>query len=233
MDPFVNSNISDEDLLQYGAILQKEKIVNIPNFISENAVQKVNTELEVYPWWFYSVKTSVSELMQFDNLKDPALYGHFAQCQKDLENKRFAYRFKKGVFSGHYAECWCTVCSVTRILKGQPFLEKLSKVAGSESLIPQEIFFSKYTENDFLNVHHDKTKGDIAVTVSFTREWDATHGGILHFVDNNTIYKSIVPHAGDMNIFLLDKEKGLDHFVSSVVVNKSRYMVSAWYSVKI
>jgi Rps23 Pro-64 3,4-dihydroxylase Tpa1-like proline 4-hydroxylase len=110
-------------------------------------------------------------------------------------------------------------------------MDLIAKIVGCKHLIPQEIFLSNYGKDDFLSIHHDLNKGDIAVTFSFSYDWHPTYGGILHFCDdNNNIYKSIVPVLGSVNIFKVDKEKGITHFVSQVNVNKNRYSLVAWYT---
>jgi Rps23 Pro-64 3,4-dihydroxylase Tpa1-like proline 4-hydroxylase len=108
----------------------------------------------------------------------------------------------------------------------------LSKIVGCRYLIPREIFISNYGKDDFLSIHHDIKKGDIAVTFSLAYDWNPVYGGILHFCDkDNNIYKSVVPTLGSVNIFKLDPENGIDHFVSCVNVNKNRYTLTAWYDV--
>ena len=97
-------------------------------------------------------------------------------------------------------------------------------------MIPGEVFLSNYKKNDFLSLHHDINKGDIAVTISLSYDWDPVYGGILHFCDDEkNIYKSVVPKLGNINIFKLDPNKGIDHFVSPVNVDKNRYTLVAWY----
>jgi len=232
---FINPAINTKEMLfKYNKILKDEKIVNIPNFVSEEILKNVKEPLESYKWWAYSIKNSNNKnaVSTFSNLNNPAITENFTTCKKNLENKLFSYRFKKSVYTEHYKDCACVVCSVSKTIKSFPFTDLLSKIVGCKSLIPQEIFFSNYSENDFLSLHHDKNKGDIAVTISFTYDWHPTYGGILHFVDDNkNIFKSIVPKAGDLNIFILEHNKGLDHFVSNVTVNKNRFMVSSWYKI--
>ena len=79
-------------------------------------------------------------------------------------------------------------------------------------------------------MHHDKNKGDIAVTISFAYDWDPVFGGVLHFCDKDqNIHTSVTPKAGEINIFKLDPQNEVNHFVSPVVVDKNRYTLVAWY----
>jgi len=99
-------------------------------------------------------------------------------------------------------------------------------------MIPGEMFVSNYGNGDFLSVHHDQNKGNIAVTFSLNTDWHPTYGGILHFCDKDkNIYKSISPNNGSVNIFKINQEVGIDHFVSQVVVDKSRYSLIVWYNI--
>jgi len=223
---------NEENIEKYKKKLKEEKIINIPDAISTNILTTVKPLLEEYKYWIYSIKNSLTNRQKdFFNLNDPEISEQFKICKSDYESLNFSYRFKKAVQSLHYKTCRCIVCKITDTIKGPQFIDVLSKIIGCNNLIPEEIFMSNYGENDFLNTHHDKTKGDIAVTISFTYNWNPTYGGILHFTDaNNNIYKSVVPREGDINIFLLEPEKGLNHFVSPVTVNKHRYMISAWYT---
>jgi Rps23 Pro-64 3,4-dihydroxylase Tpa1-like proline 4-hydroxylase len=94
------------------------------------------------------------------------------------------------------------------------------------------MFLSKYEKDDFLSVHHDIQKGDISVTCSLTEDWDVSWGGLLHFCNEEGVYKTISPKMGTLNVFKLDPENGLDHFVSMVNVNKPRYTFTAWYTIE-
>jgi Rps23 Pro-64 3,4-dihydroxylase Tpa1-like proline 4-hydroxylase len=112
-----------------------------------------------------------------------------------------------------------------------PTTDLLCKIIGCKNITPNEMFISNYGKDDFLNIHHDIKKGDVSVTFSLNDNWDSTYGGILHFCDEEqNIYKSIVPKLGSVNIFKIDLEKGINHFVSSVNVNKNRYTFIVWYS---
>lgn len=232
-DTFTNPMLDTKETIEkYNKQLKDEKIINIPNAILKEVLTTVKPLLDEYKYWTYSIKnSSTNSPKEFYNLNDPEISEQFKKCKSDYESLIFSYRFKKAIQTAHYDTCRCIVCKITHTIKSFPFTDSLSKIVGCNNLIPGEIFMSNYGENDFLNMHHDKAKGDIAVTISFTYDWNPTYGGILHFTDaNNNIYKSVVPKEGDINIFLLEPGKGLNHFVSTVTTNKNRYMISSWYS---
>ena len=217
-----------ENIEKYKKQLREEKVVNIPSALSKEILDMAKPLLETYPYWRYSIKNS-NKGNDYYKLDDPEIINEFRKCKSDYESLIFSYRFKKATRAWHYASCYCIVCKITETIKDIKFTNTLSKIAGF-NLIPGEIFMSNYGEGDFLNMQENKGKGDIAVTISFTYNWDPRYGGILHFTDkNNHIYKSLIPGEGDINIFLLG-EKELNYFVSPVTVNKNRYTICSWYS---
>ena len=218
------------DTTKYTATYNETGIVNIPLFVSLDFVKSIQNELNTLPWWHYSVNPNnnvwgVKEHNAMSiNISNECLY--------HLEKKEFVYRFKK-CSDRHYETCCCIGCKLNDTAKSFPVTDMLCKILGYRNLIPTEVFVSNYSMGDFLSMHSDKNKGDIAVTFSLTCDWHPTYGGILNFCDDkNSIFKSVVPDAGSVNIFKLDKEKGLNHFVSCVNVNKSRYTLTAWYSIE-
>lgn len=230
---FINTKMNNDDHIQkYNEIYKNTNIVTIPNFISENVLEKIRSEIENYAWWSYTIlpNNNVWETKEYANIYDPALYERFAECNKNLENKYFTYRFKRE-FGNHFQQCMCIACRLHDTVSSFPVTDMLSKIVGCKNMVPNEMFLSNYGKDDFLTIHHDIKKGDIAVTFSFCYDWYPCYGGILHFCDDdNNIYKSIVPKLGSVNIFRIDLEKGINHFVSSVNVNKNRYTLIAWYS---
>ena len=126
----------------------------------------------------------------------------------------------------------CAYCTLEHTFKSFQVTDSLCKLIGCRNLVPNEMFLSKYEKDDFLSVHHDIQKGDISVTCSLTEEWDVSWGGLLHFCNESGVYKTISPKMGTLNVFKLDPEHGLDHFVSMVNVNKPRYTFTAWYTIE-
>ena len=71
----------------------------------------------------------------------------------------------------HYDTCFCVSCRLNATVKSPEFTDTLSKIIGCINLKPNEVFLSNYGKDDFLSLHHDINKGDIAVTISFTYEY--------------------------------------------------------------
>jgi hypothetical protein len=227
---FINdSSITENALQRYKDIYDKEHIVTIPDFISQELLTELRSQLDTFKWWVYAIKCSNKAPEYFSDLLDPVIRTKQELAYADLSSRTFAYRFKR-TLGGHYATCSCVECRLCDTVKSFPVTDMLSKIVGCRDMVANEIFLSNYGKDDFLNIHHDKDKGDIAVTFSLSYDWNPTYGGILHFVDSDkNIYKSISPTLGSINIFRVTPGTGIDHFVSSVTVDKNRYMISAWY----
>jgi Rps23 Pro-64 3,4-dihydroxylase Tpa1-like proline 4-hydroxylase len=225
---FLNEDINNKHVIDlYNKMYKDTSIITIPNFISSDVLQNIKSEIENYQWWSYSIIPN--------NDKWDVKYTHLLtdenklELSNNLEKKRFAYRFKRSS-TNHYDTCYCISCRLNETITSDEVTNLLCKIVGCKKINPGEIFLSNYSKDDFLSIHHDKNKGDLSVTFSLTYDWDPSYGGILHFCDEDkNIYKSIVPKLGSVNIFKLDPENGIKHFVSCVNVEKNRYTLTAWY----
>jgi Rps23 Pro-64 3,4-dihydroxylase Tpa1-like proline 4-hydroxylase len=225
----INNFLCEIDIEKYKKIYQEDKIVNIPSFIQSPILEDIKSMVEEYEWWDYAI-------LPYNNIyeteyKKTITNEECIACINHNENKQFCYKFKRSSVDKHYDTCYCISCILIDTVKDKEVIDMLCQVVGCKDLIPNEIFLSNYGKDDFLSIHHDKEKGDISVNFSLAYDWHPTYGGILHFCNEDEIYKSIVPNLGSVSIFKLDKENGLDHFVSSVSVNKNRYMLSGWYTI--
>lgn len=226
--PDFANKISDELVHQYSQKFKEEKIISIPNFVSEKVLREIQNDIENYKYWSYVTIPN-------NNVWEPAYNNYISyetinECQRNLEAKNFSYRFQSS--SAHqYDTCTCIVCALKQTITGFPVSDFLCKIIGCQNIRRGEIFLSKYGKDDFLSLHTDTNKGDISVTFSLTYDdWHPCFGGILHFCDEEqNIYKSIVPKLGSLTIFDLNKKQGKKHFVSTVAVDKNRYTLTAWY----
>ena len=205
-------------------------IVVIPSFISDDILKGITYELENYEWWVYSIRP-------YNNVHETVFLNEFPtdsynECLNHLENNTFCYRFKRS-YGVHYTTCRCISCRLEEFAKSEYVMDTICKIIDCPKIVPNEIFISNYGKDDFLSIHHDIGKGDISATFSLTEDWNPSWGGVLHFCDESkNIYKSVSPQFGSLNLFRLDTEFGLDHFVSAVAVNRNRYTLTAWYTIK-
>jgi hypothetical protein len=225
---FVNKNMyAGQTLEKYNKVYMEEGIVTIPDFISLHVLSGLRKDIENYKWWSYATipNNNKWDVEYSQNITKKQV----DECNICCVNKQFTYRFRR-CMGNHYSTCVCVSCKLNHTVKSFPFTDTLCKIIGCRNMRPGEVFISDYGKDDFLSIHHDKNKGDIAVTISLTYDWHPTYGGILHFCDENlNIFKSVVPRLGNINIFKLDPAHGLDHFVSAVTVDKHRYTLVAWY----
>tara|TARA_B100000902_G_scaffold284136_1_gene270111 strand:+ start:1361 stop:2977 length:1617 start_codon:yes stop_codon:yes gene_type:complete len=222
---FVSECISDFE--SYNKTYTNKGIVTIPNFVSDEVVTSIRPELETYKWWTYA---NIPHKNQWKVNYETYLSESARQsCKYAYEAKQFTYRFRR-CLGNHYETCSCVSCRLNDTVESWPFTETLCKITGHRNIRPGEVFISNYGKGDFLSMHHDKDKGDIAVTISFTYDWDPIFGGVLHLCDkDHKIHTSVTPKAGEINIFKLDPNNLVNHFVSPVVVDKNRYTLVAWY----
>ena len=226
---FINKNaITSTNILKYNQIYHKDNIVTIHDFVSHEVLTNIKHEIENYKWWTYATIPNENEwTVKYSSISIPECA--IKECKRSLANKLFTYRFQR-CLGNHYDTCTCISCKINDTVRSFPFTDTVCKIIGCRNVIPGETFLSKYNQGDFLSLHTDVKKGDIAVTISFSYDWDPCFGGILHFCDQDkNIYKSIVPKLGNINIFKLDPNNGIYHFVSTVNVDKKRYTLVAWY----
>ena len=219
------------DLEPYTKEYAETGIVSIPYFLSTPFLESIKEELKNYKWWVYAIRPyDVSGSSYFS--VDPLSEETYRENLGHLESGWFCYRFRRS-YGKHYDTCECISCRLEKMVSSSPITDSICRITGSSAITPAEIFLSNYGKDDFLSIHHDIGKGDISATFSLTDDWNPAWGGVLHFCDaSRNIYKSISPQMGSLNLFRLDSEAGLDHFVSSVAVNKNRYTLTAWYNVE-
>ncbi len=230
MPNFTNDNVFEKiSLKNVCDIYKTTNIVTIPEFISNKVLQEIRHEVENYQWWSYAMTPNNNIWnVKYDN---GISHENINECLFNLENKSFCYRFRRST-NDHYDTCICVSCKLRETVNSDQVTNLLCEIVGANKLTIGESFLSNYGKDDFLSLHHDINKGDIAVTFSLTYDWHPAFGGILNFCDENkNIYKSVVPCLGSVNIFKLDPTNGIDHFVSCVNVCKNRYTYTAWYNV--
>jgi len=227
---FVSEKLKDKELVAaYNKTFTENNIVNIKEFVSANVLADIRSDVENYKWWSYA--TLPNNNVWTAKYEQELTAENIIECSNAHTNGQFGYRFRRSI-GKHYSTCICISCKLTETVSSFPITDVLCKIVGCRNMIPGEMFLSNYGKDDFLSIHHDTKKGDIAVTFSLTYDWNPVYGGILHFCDENKdIYKSIVPTLGSVNMFKIDATKGIDHFVSCVNVDKHRYTFTAWYTI--
>lgn len=144
------------------------------------------------------------------------------QLKASLQSGGFCYRFKRSV--DHVDDCPCYQCEfkhyVSYVLKD--FIEKEYEM---ENLELNTMFFSVYKSGDFLSMHHDEDRGDVAFVLNLTKYWRPEYGGVFHCGG-----KYVEPTFNTLMLMDLGKT-GIDHFVSEVSARSPfpRIAVSGWF----
>lgn len=231
---FVNSvyTIARPDLAKD---LENNYIITINNFMSDEATLKIKTDMPKFhdSWWVHAILPSSAEGWERThlNVNDPKVQVALQYAENAANSGQFAYHFMRTV-GGHYETCNCYMCSLQKTFESYEMLKVLSNIVGKEVIGMSEMFASKYERDNFLTIHHDKNKGDYTFILSLTDNWNPTHGGNTHFVDESgSIYKTISPKFNTLTIFKLSPDKQMDHFVSRVCGPNPRYAFTGWFHV--
>lgn len=241
---FVSSvylNKSIEDWKSYTDILNKEHIINVPNFMSSKIAEFVFTAIKAFPdnWWTHAIKpvdktksTDNKVEYVYRNSKDADLAACVAYAEKAADSGQFAYHFQRTT-GKHFTTCKCVACRLRDSFYSYGVMSILSKIVGKTVIGMNEMFASKYTRHDFLTMHHDKDKGHYTFILSLTKDWNPVHGGLTHFCDaDKNVYKTEKPTFNNLIIFKLDPSRKMDHFVSRVSGPNPRFAFTGWFNIE-
>ena len=150
---------------------------------------------------------------------------------KSSDNGYFAYHFTRTV-GNHYETCRCHECRLIDTLSSYHMKDFLSRLVGSKITNTGEMFVSKYERGHYLDMHHDKGKGQYAFTISLTKNWNPVYGGLLHFwnQEDKNFYKVVMPMFNSLHIFSIPQteDKKRNHFVSLVKGPYKRITITGW-----
>jgi len=219
--------------------VMKDGFVSIPNFINPSLLDQLRDALDAHEWWSRAVHPGRDGI-------NPDLFGNRNQKCRELENKarelasasRFTYMFWKCPVSDnfHHTTCHCVFCKLHDTFKSYEVTDFLTKLVGRKVTSFGEMFGSKYTKDDYLGVHHDKSKGDYAFVLGLTDGWKEEYGGILTFLasDNSTseIIREVIPSFGSLTVFKVEKDGSTHHEVTKVVEDKERIAFTGWFNVE-
>lgn len=234
---FVSSvylNKTDEEWKSYTDILNKEYIINIPNFMDSKTAEIVFKAIKEHPqkWWNHAIRPNEKGVLVSKKEEDPELATCVKYAEKAADAGLFAYHFQRTSLN-HYKTCKCVSCRLRDTMDSYPVMTILSKIIGKTVTGMNETFASKYVRNDFLTIHHDKSKGDYTFILSLSKDWNPVHGGLTHFCDiNKNVYKTETPKFNNLIIFKLDPKHQMDHFVSRVCGPNARFAYTGWFKVE-
>ncbi len=217
----------------------EDRIWFIPNFLESELAEQMYESVSQIPnhWFSRSIMPTKDEFIMTSYVETPELSDNpdfqevLQKCEETFERNEFAYRFRR-TFKNHYETCYCGVCKLDRLFASPEMLHRFSTIVHENVISLGETFLSKYQKDDFLSTHHDKGKGNFAFIYQLTKDWNPNHGGLLTFVEGNEVKKTISPHFNSLSIFRIKDVPITDHFVSRVVVNKSRIAYTGWFMIE-
>lgn len=229
--------VNPQDFTTFSGEMKNTGMVTIPNFfnptLAENIYEFLHNSLPD-SWLDHSIKYNGLTDVTFLSNSDPSLKFHTDKAKQCNDEGYFSYHFKRS-HGEHFNTCSCAICRLQDTTGSFEFLNTMSLIVGENVSSTGETFLSKYQKGHFLNVHHDKDKGKYAFVLSFNKNWNVAHGGLLHFINHNntpnaTIYKTCIPSFNTLTLFKLpaDQEQKVDHFVSEVTSDKSRISFTGW-----
>jgi len=219
-----------------------KNIYSVTNFLNnEYIINIVDELLKIQEDWWYVIMKPINNsydkynVRYYKNIETNIEFCvNKSYVMNNFNNGNFSYIFKNIEPSEHYNTCYCVCCKFQQYFTSDEVKSELSKIVGEEIVLINETFFSKYENGDFLSVHHDKNKGDYAFILQLTKEWNPSHGGMLHFYDvkTNNVYKTVNPILNNLTIFKIKDVENTDHFVSMNVGKSSRFAFTGWFSAK-
>lgn len=216
--------------------IDAQYLVTARDFMSEGACATVLSDMTRFQraWWRHAVVPNEKGRAALHLAHDDERLPHnIAMAEKAAADGQFAYYFKRST-GGHYDTCTCFACRLKFTFESFEVMKALSNMVGKRVVSMGETFASLYERDNFLTMHHDKAKGDYTFILSLTKNWNLVHGGTTHFYDapSSSITHSVSPVFNCITIFKLLPEHQMDHFVSRVWGNGSRYAFTGWFNVE-
>jgi Rps23 Pro-64 3,4-dihydroxylase Tpa1-like proline 4-hydroxylase len=219
---------------------KENTIISVKDFFNAEFVEKIELELKQVDkkWWYISMYPANDNLIKQDYECNDEVYKNPTFLEQKEFNKfwfnmgNFSYMFKRSI-DNHYDLCYCVMCNLRKYFDSPEVKDELSKIVGERVTHLNETFCSKYENDDYLSIHHDKGNGDYAFVFQLTKDWNPSYGGLLHFYDGATreVYKTVNPVFNSLTIFKIKNVPNTDHFVSMNVSSHARYAFAGWFSV--
>lgn len=216
--------------------LADKRIISVPDFLSPKTAQLIRERIPRYKqeWWNRAFTPILTEKEGYQwkpthhSCTDKMCVKRYRDAKARFDVGEFSYSYHRS--ENHYDTCICFACTLSKIFKSDECRSALSNLIGKPIEGFNEMFASKYDQGDFLSMHHDKNKGNYTFILNLTDDWNPNYGGLTHFwrESEKDIYHTTIPKFNSLTLFKLDENIQMDHFVSMVVVPKSRYAFTGW-----
>jgi Rps23 Pro-64 3,4-dihydroxylase Tpa1-like proline 4-hydroxylase len=189
---------------------KENNIISVKNFLNAELAEKIESDMKkiAKEWWYISMYPANSNMLKQETKYYDGLYNNPQFIDEKEYNKtwfnqgNFGYMFKRTI-DNHYETCYCEMCNLKKYFDSSEVKDELSKIVGEKVTHFNTTFCSKYENDDYLSIHHDKGNGDYAFVFQLTKDWNPSYGGLLHFYDETTkeVYKSVNPIFNSLTIF--------------------------------
>lgn len=214
-------------------------IVTLPGFLSQEMAEKLRAELLILPWEMAFVlngkpsKLPLSELKQLSHEQQQSL---FHDILVEASSNTYSFIYDTYMLVTHYLQKSLS-SSLLRdyvdLISSPEVINFIREITDNSSIIKADAQASRFLPGHFLKTHDDNGGSFFqdriaAYTLSFSKNWQADWGGILHIQDNKlNIERSLVPNFGALNLFAVPRQ----HFVSQVTnyCPEQRLSIVGWF----
>ena len=203
----------DIDPQIYAPILQKNKRLQIQNFLDKESATQIHSLLTSNKKWYLSYNEPggffETPLEEFIALS-PVQRSRFIQNIYQRARNNFQFMFNhyyisqainNGEDKGH------PLHAVHEFVNTAKFLDFMRTLTGEQSINDADSFASQYAPGHFLTKHddiHDQDDRVAAYVISMNPVWQESWGGHLAFYDSiGNIEDAFIPSFNTLNIFLI------------------------------
>ncbi|MFK8020988.1 MAG: 2OG-Fe(II) oxygenase family protein [Pseudomonadales bacterium] len=209
----------------------------IPDFLNQEIAEQLFNCLEQQVPW---------EMVYRENQENKVLSPQLLNGATEAELEALAGKIAEHAQQKGYQFCFDRYPMLDEYLKGSQqspllnsfldyanspqFLSFCHAITGDTEIRKVELQATRYRSGSFLRKHddHAEVKDDrrYACVLGLTREWPSDWGGILQFVEQDTITESFHPLFNSMAIFKVPQEHQVS-FVASYATG-FRYALTGW-----
>lgn len=226
--------MNEEEILSYQNEFNGKKKLSIPHFLQLEFAELLYSHVIHEKNWTLATGIDATKYEKASIPSNEKInISQIKNVNNAFSNDHFSYIFYRSMNNNPKNMSYIEFL-VRKTFSSQEFIERLNKITNLNLTQLTTLFLSKYKAGSFLSPHSDKGNGRLAFVLNLTKNWKPQYGGILHFMNDarTEITDSFVPQFNQFVIFYVPEQKGISHFVSSVVQNVkySRYSITGWFS---
>lgn len=214
----------DHDIAALRKQFLADGVVSVPGFVNAEIAEQLRTDIMALPWEMAYVvngkpaKLPVSQLKQLPVNERQAL---FQRVLTEASSKQYSFMYDTYMLITHYLQN--TLASpllryYVETISSPAVLNFMRELTANNTIIKADAQASRYLPGHYLKTHDDSGVSFnqhriAAYTLSFSKNWQADWGGMLHLQDDMLrVERSYMPEFGTLNVFAVPKQ----HFVSQV-----------------